>query len=318
MEISAIIIGKDNSETILDTLFSVQPFCKQIVYVDTGSEDNTPTLMTQNNAEVYFHKWNDDFSEARNFAISMARQDWILSIDTDEILSEVNLEDYSHLFEDPKIGGINVILKNYINPDDFSQFTTHRFTRIFRNNPAFKFSGRVHEQIRNSIENAGFEIIDTDITIEHFGYLDSSPEKQERNHKLLESDLQENSQDVFLKYHLANTEFSMNNLQDAFKLYSEIIDSNQLTNTQNDLCKLRLAQIHLSRNEFNLAESYLTNVMENSDYDGFRLFILAAIKMNQQKFEEARELYKNPILLDSSMVDKSAIETAEQIFKHIL
>ena len=60
--IGAAIICKNNSKTILKTLNSIENFCSQIVIVDTGSTDETPKICLNFGAEVYFHKWKDDFS----------------------------------------------------------------------------------------------------------------------------------------------------------------------------------------------------------------------------------------------------------------
>src|SRR3954463_3823488 len=82
MPISAIIIARDEAENIgacLDTLV----FCDERIVVDGGSVDATMSIATAKGARVVAHEWKG-FGPQKNFALSLARQDWVLSIDADE------------------------------------------------------------------------------------------------------------------------------------------------------------------------------------------------------------------------------------------
>lgn len=63
------IIAQNEEANLSRCLKSVQNICDQIVVVDTGSADNTPILAAKYGANVFFHKWRNDFSDAKNFAI---------------------------------------------------------------------------------------------------------------------------------------------------------------------------------------------------------------------------------------------------------
>ena len=56
---------------------------EQIV-VDTGSRDRTVQIAESMGAKVYHYTWSDDFSAAKNYAISKARGEWIAFLDADE------------------------------------------------------------------------------------------------------------------------------------------------------------------------------------------------------------------------------------------
>lgn len=63
----------------------------EIIVLDTGSTDNTIEIAQQLGAKVYQESWQDNFSLARNKAISYATSDYILVLDADEqLLSESN------------------------------------------------------------------------------------------------------------------------------------------------------------------------------------------------------------------------------------
>ena len=96
--ISACIVGKNNEPYIRNCLESVKGFVDEIVYLDTGSTDNTKNIVREyadkiisvENHEYNWEKW-------RNLLIKHATQEWILSIDTDEIATNElrkQLKDY--------------------------------------------------------------------------------------------------------------------------------------------------------------------------------------------------------------------------------
>jgi glycosyltransferase involved in cell wall biosynthesis len=80
--LSAIIITKDEAANIADCLDSVA-FCDERIVVDAGSSDGTLLIAKEKGARVAAHSWNG-FGPQKNFALSLAHGDWVLSIDADE------------------------------------------------------------------------------------------------------------------------------------------------------------------------------------------------------------------------------------------
>jgi glycosyltransferase involved in cell wall biosynthesis len=78
----AIIITKDEAANIADCLDSVA-FCDERIVVDGGSSDGTLLIAKEKGARVATHAWNG-FGPQKNFALSLAHGDWVLSIDADE------------------------------------------------------------------------------------------------------------------------------------------------------------------------------------------------------------------------------------------
>ena len=83
--LSAIVITKDEARNISDCLVALA-FCDERIVVDSGSTDDTVKLAEAKGAHVVLHVWQG-FGPQKNFALSLAKGDWVLSIDADERVS---------------------------------------------------------------------------------------------------------------------------------------------------------------------------------------------------------------------------------------
>lgn len=81
--LSVTVITLNEEKDILRSLKSVKEIADEIVVVDSGSTDKTVELCKSVSAKVYVRKF-DNYSNQKNFAISKASGDWILSLDADE------------------------------------------------------------------------------------------------------------------------------------------------------------------------------------------------------------------------------------------
>ena len=87
MKLTAVIITHNEERNILRCLNSVQDVANEIVVVDSGSTDNTGNICKEFGVKFVHQDWLG-YSEQKNFANSLASNDWILSIDADEELSD--------------------------------------------------------------------------------------------------------------------------------------------------------------------------------------------------------------------------------------
>jgi glycosyltransferase involved in cell wall biosynthesis len=80
--LTAIVITKNEAANIGACLDSIA-FCDERVVVDCGSDDDTLAIATAKGAYVTTHDWQG-FGPQKNFALSLATGEWVLSIDADE------------------------------------------------------------------------------------------------------------------------------------------------------------------------------------------------------------------------------------------
>ena len=84
MKITGCYIVKNEEANIARSIDSIKAVCDEIIVVDTGSDDRTVEIATAKGAKVLRFRWVNDFSKARNYAMSLARGDIIIFLDADE------------------------------------------------------------------------------------------------------------------------------------------------------------------------------------------------------------------------------------------
>ena len=143
--LSVVYIVKNEENYILNSLESIDWIADEIVIVDTGSTDRTVEIiqnLSDDRIKLSHFKWNNDFSEARNFAIKQSKCDWILVLDADELLMDKKtlLKDmlaYFTMFENLQSTIFNLKIKR--------GKETYRTGKIFKNVSSISYKGKVHE-----------------------------------------------------------------------------------------------------------------------------------------------------------------------------
>jgi glycosyltransferase involved in cell wall biosynthesis len=96
--ISVVIIAKNEEKRIRPCLDSLKSFAAEIVVVDSGSEDRTMDLCRELGCRVLSRQF-DGYGSQKQFAVDQAMNDWVLSIDADEVLTKELQEEISVLSE---------------------------------------------------------------------------------------------------------------------------------------------------------------------------------------------------------------------------
>ncbi len=85
--ISVVIITFNEEKNIERCLLSVKDIADEIIVLDSFSTDETSTICFQHKVCFVQREW-EGYSASKNYANALANNDWILSLDADEALSE--------------------------------------------------------------------------------------------------------------------------------------------------------------------------------------------------------------------------------------
>jgi glycosyltransferase involved in cell wall biosynthesis len=85
-KISAVIITGNEENNIKDCLKSVQ-WADEIIVIDSESTDTTVKIAKEFTDKVFIHQWQG-YSAQKTYALTLAKNEWILSLDADERVSE--------------------------------------------------------------------------------------------------------------------------------------------------------------------------------------------------------------------------------------
>ena len=223
LPISVCIIAKNEENHVEECCKRLSSLGWEIVLTDTGSTDRTVETARKYTDRIYHFDWCDDFSAAKNFCMEKASHDWILSIDCDEYLEEVNEKELLRCMEHHPDTAGRILIRSRFTLDGDTSYEQVRVSR-FINRKYFQFAGAVHEQlvyrrhtrapaVPADLSPKGETLIparvyDAPITILHVGYDISEEEMHKkclRNITLLERELKEQGPDPYLYYQLGQS-----------------------------------------------------------------------------------------------------------------
>jgi hypothetical protein len=189
VQLSAVIIAKDEAAHIAELAASLDGVVDEVVLLDTGSTDDTVALAQAQGFRVFHRPWTDHFADARNAALDHARGAWVLWLDADERIvlhHPVALRELVAALERTPGGdqadGFWIVLDSFVSDDHDPDLTERtRQSRLFRRS-RFHFEGRIHEQLKLADRDATplFLHAPPTLAIQHLGY---APAIWQRKHK---------------------------------------------------------------------------------------------------------------------------------------
>jgi glycosyltransferase involved in cell wall biosynthesis len=109
-KLSIVIITKNEENFISDAIKS-SLFADEVLILDSGSIDKTCEIAEELGAKVYSQEWLG-FGSQKNKAISLAKNDWVFVLDSDERITEELKMEILNILENPKESGYFVARLN--------------------------------------------------------------------------------------------------------------------------------------------------------------------------------------------------------------
>ncbi len=157
--LSVAMIVRDEQDVICQTLESINKIADEVVVLDTGSHDDTPSIARRWGAKVHHAAWSDSFAAARNTCLAWVTGDWVLWLDAGEQLSPQSAQkvrDFVSGNPDPK----NAYLMMVETPpvDLLASAEQIAQIRLAPRSVGLNFEGRIRENMLYSLTAAGMEI----------------------------------------------------------------------------------------------------------------------------------------------------------------
>jgi len=146
-QLSAIIIARNEARNIGDCLDALS-FCGERIVVENGSSDHTVKIATEKGARVVSHVW-EGFGAQKNYALSLATGEWVLSIDADERVSPTLAKEIEAAISSSRADAYEILrVSSFLGRDmGKSGLFPDYVLRLFRRGKARFTNDLVHERV---------------------------------------------------------------------------------------------------------------------------------------------------------------------------
>ena len=166
MNISVVMLAKNNEKTIENSLKSLVDFNDVVVY-DNGSTDKTINIAKRFSNVNLIQGEFKGFGWTKNYATSFVKNDWILIIDSDEVVDSELLADLKNKrFDEKTVYKLN--FKAFYKDIQVKHcgWNNQKIKRLYNKNITKYNSNDVHEDIITD----GLNIEELKGNVEHYSY----------------------------------------------------------------------------------------------------------------------------------------------------
>lgn len=177
---------------------------------------------------VYYFPWRDDFSAAKNYAISKAKGEWIAFLDADEAFFPGDEKKLLKLLESLEDTGIMAVGASWLQLNDQGKVcAAGTQVRVFRNRPGLGYRRRIHEQLEWS-DGRALRIADAtkELSILHRGYCGQAmaeKKQSQRNLRLIQKELSDHPDDYEMLGYLGDEYYTAGLWDEAKQQYQRSI-----------------------------------------------------------------------------------------------
>ncbi len=100
VKISAYIVTLNEEKRLGKTLQALKKVADEIFVIDSGSTDKTQEIAEKYGAKFLFHKWKN-ISAQKHYGQELCHNDWVLSLDADEVLSPELIAEIKEKMKNP-------------------------------------------------------------------------------------------------------------------------------------------------------------------------------------------------------------------------
>jgi len=147
--LSACVICHNEERNIKRCLESLHAWVHEIIVVDSMSTDGTVEIARTYTDRIFQRPW-PGYPAQKNFALSKAETDWVLSLDADEMVSGALRDEIStEIAKSDALDGYRIPRRSFYQGRwiNHSGYYPDRQLRLFRREKGRWVGGRVHERM---------------------------------------------------------------------------------------------------------------------------------------------------------------------------
>lgn len=166
MKLSCVLITKNASETLEKTLKSVYGWVDEIVMLDDESTDSTIEIGNKYKAKIINSHQPHEGRQRMN-SLRHSQNDWILSLDSDEVVSKNLRKEISNVLQKPSADGYIVKFRNYFlgyKVEHGGEY--YEMLRLFRKSKVYVDDTSIHSQFH--LESGDPEYLQE--KLDHYSY----------------------------------------------------------------------------------------------------------------------------------------------------
>ena len=227
MKLSLCMICKNEEKKIARCINSVKEKVDEIVVVDTGSTDQTIDIAKKLGAKVFEIPWENDFSKAKNYAISKSQGDWIIFLDADEYLMASHIGYLRSYILEAKNRKKDSIFIEIVNLEEEKVQGIFKTIRLFKHHPDISFKGRIHESLSKKGGKLEAITFTEPLRVLHDRYSKEAMEEKNKVDRNLEMLLREYEVDPIssdLCYYLMDTYYAKKDLEQTWLFGQRVLE----------------------------------------------------------------------------------------------
>lgn len=184
--LSAVVLSCNSAKKIAACLDSLKGWADEIIIVDGNSSDNTRQIAESRGVSFYAHSFLGAFSEERNFGAEKAKGEWILQLDSDEVLAPEFKDLCDKTLPGTEYRAFKFKRKNFFlgHPmlyGGWYHWSQHLYRRGFA-----RYEGRVHEKM---VVDGKIGLIEADVLHYPFDSISEFIDRQNRYTDLQAQDI---------------------------------------------------------------------------------------------------------------------------------
>ncbi len=283
------LIVKNEAKYLKKCVDSVNDIVSQVVIIDTGSTDDTLEIAQLLTPDCYQINFQNDFSQARNYALQYVKTPWVLFLDADESFEPQdanNLLDYIKQVPS-SVWGCQLTRYNFFGTGGWY---TSKNLKVFRNSPEIKYEGTVSESATQSIKRNGGEIVDAPVLLNHYGHCRSIENRNIKAHyyfHLMHAEIEKQPNNSRLMGYMGMILRTLGRFEEALEMAKKGVSLTP-DSAHSHYC---LAQVLRSTGSVEEALYHYKKSAECNPNDPMILNLIGLMNMSLKQYDEAEEAF---------------------------